>query len=241
MTLSLWRTVIKQRGKYNTIVGHVSRRISASCNAFIRRGGIIQCAVIGSRRYDIDLIQGELEMPCKLLFLISSQEFCKNIEIRFALHYPKLPHFPTSMVDEPMVIEIKMDTVVKAIIFCSTSINDKPEDEPMVAEIKMDTVSNSHSGSEPRPLSPPVSLVAICDDNQTSQNSVLEDSIVMEEFFVHHLKSKRKKINEEEIIMEEKLTDNEIDLAQRILKSQFPNLNGLHSTLLQSKACTAAD
>ena len=30
--------VIKQIDKHNTIVGHISRRISASCNAFVRRG-----------------------------------------------------------------------------------------------------------------------------------------------------------------------------------------------------------
>ena len=31
--------------------------------------------------------------------------------------------------------------------------------------------------------------------------------------------------------MGERLTDVEINLAQRILKSQFPNVSGLHSTL----------
>lgn len=35
--------------------------------------------------------------------------------------------------------------------------------------------------------------------------------------------------------MGEKLTDNKVNLAQ---KFQFPNLNGLRSTLLQSKPCT---
>ena len=41
--------------------------------------------------------------------------------------------------------------------------------------------------------------------------------------------------------MGEKLTDVEINLAQRILKLQFSNLNGLHSTLFQYKPCTADD
>ena len=41
--------------------------------------------------------------------------------------------------------------------------------------------------------------------------------------------------------MGEKLTDVEINLAQRILKLQFSNLNGLHSTLFQCKPYTADD
>jgi len=41
--------------------------------------------------------------------------------------------------------------------------------------------------------------------------------------------------------MGEKLTDNEINLAQRILKAQFSNFNGLCSTLFQSKPHAAAE
>ena len=64
--------------KHDTMVGHVSRRISA-CTAFIRCGGTIQCTVTGHRRYNVDLTQGGLEVPCKLRFIISSsQEFCKK-------------------------------------------------------------------------------------------------------------------------------------------------------------------
>ena len=45
--------VVKQMDDHDTIVGHVSHRISASCNAFIRRGGIIQCTVTRNRRYNV--------------------------------------------------------------------------------------------------------------------------------------------------------------------------------------------
>ena len=72
--------VIKRIDGEDTIVGHVPRRISALCNAFIRRGGTIQCIVDGSRRYSADLPQGGLEVPCKLLFSISTEEFCKKTE-----------------------------------------------------------------------------------------------------------------------------------------------------------------
>jgi len=50
------------------IIGHVPRRISAACSLFLRNGGSIQCTVTGSRRYSRDLVQGGLEVPCKLTF-----------------------------------------------------------------------------------------------------------------------------------------------------------------------------
>ena len=54
--------------KGETIVGHVSRMISAVCAMFIRRGGLILCPVTGSRCYSEDLSQGGLEIPCAFNF-----------------------------------------------------------------------------------------------------------------------------------------------------------------------------
>ena len=48
--------------------------------------------------------------------------------------------------------------------------------------------------------------------------------------------SKRPKLGSvEKIVMGKELTDTEINLAQQLLKSQFPGVNGLQSTLLQDK------
>jgi len=47
------------------IVGYVPRNISV-CSAFLRRGGIMTCVVAGVRQYSSDLLQGGLEVPCKL-------------------------------------------------------------------------------------------------------------------------------------------------------------------------------
>ena len=49
------------------------------------------------------------------------------------------------------------------------------------------------------------------------------------------LTSVNSNIDLERIIMGEKLSDLEINFAQRLLKLQFPDLNGLDSTLLQQK------
>ena len=49
-------------------VGHVPRPISSVCSLFLGRNGTILCEVIGSWHYSIDLPQGGLEIPCKLIF-----------------------------------------------------------------------------------------------------------------------------------------------------------------------------
>ena len=86
---------------------------------------------------------------------------------------------------------------------------------------------------------------AVCDeDSHTNENttkSVVNNNIAVEEVVCSPPKKQLKKFDEEVIIMGERLTDVEINLAQRILKSQFPSINGLHSTLFQCKPCTAAD
>ena len=48
-------------------------------------------------------------------------------------------------------------------------------------------------------------------------------------------KKRTKYIDTEWIIMDKELSDLEIDFAQRLLKEQFPKLNGLSSTLYQDK------
>ena len=58
-------------------VGHVPRIISAACSAFLRRGDVISCEVTGARQYSADLSQGDMEVPCKLIFTASSKEIDK--------------------------------------------------------------------------------------------------------------------------------------------------------------------
>jgi hypothetical protein len=54
--------------KGGTIVGHLPRKITRLCCLFLRHGGTINCEVSGKRRYSSDLVQGGLEVPCKLFF-----------------------------------------------------------------------------------------------------------------------------------------------------------------------------
>ena len=72
--------VMKRLDGGDNIVGHLPRRISSLCSAFIRRGGTIKCIVDGHRRYSEDLPQGGLEVPCKLRFEIKSLQVCNKTE-----------------------------------------------------------------------------------------------------------------------------------------------------------------
>jgi len=50
------------------VVGHVPRTSSHTCSSFLRRGGIMKCIVIGSRRYSRDTDKGGMEILCKYIF-----------------------------------------------------------------------------------------------------------------------------------------------------------------------------
>ncbi len=53
----------------STLVGHVPKTISILCYIFLRNGNTITCSISGDRRHSSDLIQGGMEIPCKLRFL----------------------------------------------------------------------------------------------------------------------------------------------------------------------------
>ena len=60
--------LIESLVKGTTIVGHMPCKISAICSMFLQIGGIINCCVISSKQYLRNLVQGGLEVPCKLKF-----------------------------------------------------------------------------------------------------------------------------------------------------------------------------
>ena len=202
--------MLKQIDGHDTIVGHVSRKIAASCTAFIRRGGIIECTVTGNKKY-IDLVQGGLELPCKLHFVISSpsQEFCKKTEISVCFALSETNTFSLD----------KSTSVIK--------------NDAMAVEIKTEDTKPNHSGLESPPSSSAVAIddnekyhVAVDEDSHTNVNStksVVHNNIAVElkKVVCSPPKKRLKKFEEETIIMGERLTDVEINLAQRILKSQF--------------------
>ena len=64
----------------NTTVGHLPKRMSMVCSAFIRRGGRISCEVTGVRKRTQDLRQGGLEVPCTLTFNSKNDKDLQNLK-----------------------------------------------------------------------------------------------------------------------------------------------------------------
>ena len=54
--------------KDHVIIAHLPRAQTKIYSLFLLRNGTIDCVMIGSRRYSVDLLQGGLEVPCKLIF-----------------------------------------------------------------------------------------------------------------------------------------------------------------------------
>ena len=42
--------------------------VGHACSMFLRKGGAILCTITGNQRYFADLVQGGMEIPCKLTF-----------------------------------------------------------------------------------------------------------------------------------------------------------------------------
>ena len=85
-------------------------------------------------------------MPCKLRFLISAEEFCKNTEISVCAALSNNDTFslvkPTSMIDVPTVGAIKMPCAADTAVLSTVSLFDTREEEPI---IEMDTVTTGQN------------------------------------------------------------------------------------------------
>ena len=63
--------------KDGTVIGQLPRKISKVCSLFLRRGGIIQCTVSGTRRFSADLLQGGVKIPCVVKCTANAKEIRK--------------------------------------------------------------------------------------------------------------------------------------------------------------------
>ena len=77
--------------KGELIVGHVSRKISATCSLLLRRNGLITARVTDSRQYSRDLPQGGLEVPCVLKF-IGEAKYVENVKILYPTNKEPMNH-----------------------------------------------------------------------------------------------------------------------------------------------------
>ena len=68
---------VQDNQKTQVIVGHVPRYISTLCSLFISRGGTLYATVLGGQQCSSDLVQGGMEVPCRLHFVGNGGELKK--------------------------------------------------------------------------------------------------------------------------------------------------------------------
>ena len=248
------------------VVGHLPRNISTPCHLFLRRGGNIACVVNGARRFSADLIQGGLEVPCRLTFQGSSRDVDK---IRKMLQdAPK---------EQPKQPEVKQEVQESK----RTTVKEQPEPEQrsvmeqpgcMLKQPNLQNTDNSSNKEQQRQM---LSVIeqpqqwdiklekpreqqnrhpGIHEQQNTKQHSVAEptkqhssgceDVIVVDNFADiddNDIWLKTCKITlfiadrKQLIAVGSPLNDKHINLAQTLLKHQFPKQHGFYSTLLQHK------
>ena len=192
--------------KDELVVGHLPRKISCICSIFIRRGGKIYCTAADSRRYSADLEQGGMEIPCTLTFKTTDKHENEKAH--------KLINSTMKMVEEKSL--------------------GNNEGTP-VLEVQAPEVKEEQNESES-----PWEFPSFCNESSAICNSQNIEKIDLTDVS-HDLVTaddptcKKTKLDFERVIMGEKLSDLDINAAQRILKQQFPNVNGLESTLYQIK------
>ena len=98
------------------IVGHVPRKISSLCYFFLRKNGTILCQVTGRRCRYVDLPQGEMEVPCTLMFFGQSQDI-KKVQKLIALA-------PAKSIEPPPPKKLKVQAPVIVVEDEQTSEGD---------------------------------------------------------------------------------------------------------------------
>ena len=243
-----WDTFAVAMRKGSVTVGHVPRAISPICSIFILRGRSIKCRATGNRQYFSDLPQGGLELPCVLTFTIRDQaecrktEKCTNDSIR-------------SMEDAKLLIELEEDnddtsnaiSTSKASNESSSNILVSHSDSTSNTGTSGSTSNTGTSGSNNSDNASTSSTIFSTSVSGTVYSCTKSKGDIIEVVDLENAEneSPTKKvpryIDTHLIIMGEKLTDIEVNHCQKMLKQQFPNLNGLRSTLQQDKPSKFAD
>jgi len=193
--------------KDGEVVGHVRKEISSICSVFLL-SGTISCEVTGSRQYSRDLEQGGMHIPCKLRFTCSTDEELMQTT-------RKLLDLALKKIDsERPLKKIKLEPVeTSAVLIPSSSQVSHPKavskDEVVIVSDQPDFSSGSK-----------FSFLAA--ENVDPQWVKIGRTTLLDS-------------HKEMILRGNQLDDTVISFAQKLLKKQFPNINGLQNPLLQNK------
>ena len=202
-----------------SIIGHVPKNISAACSLFLRNRGSIECTVTGSRRYSRDLVQGGLEVPCKLTFKGESK-YVRKVEKLIKPATGIAMSSTSREIAAPTSDASSPDTgssqdVVQIVASSSTAV---------VAPSTSNTVHDSIAVDDDSVV-PPVSKK----QRVVNEADELNDDSVWITVHGATLKSSDKLM----LLKGNEINDRVINAVQKMLIAQFPLLKGLRSTLIQ--------
>ena len=225
--------------KDSVTVGHVPRVISPICSIFLRQSENIKCRVTGNRQCSSDLPQGGLELPCILTFSIQDQRESSKTE--------KLISDSLRLMKGKLVIELqspeKDNNSTSNATKCNTSTGKDGSGgscNTLTSHgASSSSTNNTGSGSTNNTDGSCTNLSTSGSGSSTTSSCTNEAIVEVIDLETADDESPKKKkplcIDTHLIIMGEKLTDIEINHCQKMLKLQFPKLNGLRSTLQQDK------
>jgi hypothetical protein len=214
-------------------VGHIPRKISCICSLFLRNGGTLHCIVTGKRRRSEDLPQGGMEVPSILRFS-GAEELLDKAK---------------KLLKERTLVTVKVDRIDKSE---SSHQGSKQKVEP-VAMIKEETIDLGTFVQDSGENISTFSAQQPTGENNPQQPAGETEKMTLvnplEGFATSSVPQPEARsgvwLRFSDIVLNETdratiecgalLKDQQMNFAQRLLKSQFPNINGLRLTLLQEQ------
>ena len=232
------------------VVGHLPRHISTPCHLFLRKGGSILCTVTGVRQFSADLVQGGLEIPCRLVFQGSSQDVDKMKNVlqdapKEQLKQPEIDQEEQTPVQKQLEPADQQNTRKRCVLEqpnVQQNTEKKPSNEEQQRQDK-NVIEQPHKKPRKESRHHEQQIVKQAEPTEPHslgcENVIIIDNIADIDDTDIWLKmckvtlfiADRKQLT----TVGSPLNDKHINLAQMLLKHQFPKLHGFSSTLLQYK------
>ena len=228
------------RDREDIVVGHLPRNISTPCHLFLRKGGNISCVVNGARRFSADLVQDALEVPCRLVFQGSTRDIDK---IRQMLQdapkeQQKAPEVKQEVqkneedqqeaqknTDKFKEQQRQIPTVIEQPPQCKTDLK-KPKEQHEQQISNQNVKGMAELTKQHSTACEDIIVIDDCADINNNDNDIWLKTCKITLFIAD-----RKQLTS----IGSPLNDKHINLAQMLLKHQFPKWHGFYSTLLQHK------
>ena len=193
-------------------VGHVPRRFSCATNLFIQSGKVVACERHGNRRYSHDLPQGGMEIPCVYTFSGAPDLIDKTKR--------RLNELQAQIKECSILLDSQQADVLPQTDSSCNRTSEQISDDS-VESVK----ASGHKAVN-------LEVVEITDYNNNSMVGSNNVWLKIQDITLT--------LEDKHIILDGlRLSDQHINSVHRLLKQQFPTLNGLRLSLLQGPTCNA--